>query len=940
MADAYNPNSATRMGLEFFTNSSNTFALDGTAVWIAGSFICKPGGSSTISTTKILFDNWEIIGSPGLITAEIYTDSSGNPGSLVTNGTGTTTPASQFTWNAITLGTAATLNQNTRYWIVLKGNASTSTSNKILSRYSIDTGGQLGNTVFGMRTSTNSGTSWSNPGDTQFLCVGVGYSDGTYDGMAYVNFDTNYITVQVGAEWWGERFVPASTINVNSFSAWVKKDAAFTPDTDLQFYIYNVTDSTYVVAATQLATAASVTTSFAKYTKTFTSVSLSSSKTYIAGVIGTDTGSARYQINRQKTDNLGTTEANKMTWGGTTGLLISKVGGSTDNTRDLAFELGLASSNTTTTQTQTGISRITKTGVLQTQTGVANIRNTTLQLQTGISRITKTGVLQTITGIGRITKNGVLQTQAGLSRLTKSGVLQTQTGVANITSAASTLQVYVGTYTGDGTASRAISGLPFQPSVVFIKGGSNIMQVTNSSMGANKTKAITGGTATASGRIISLDTNGFTIGSDASVNSNGTVYYYTALYDSGNASLKVGSYTGNATASTNITTVGFQPTALFILADGTDVSAFKTVDMPTDGVLRLDSFTNLTNRVTAFTSTGFTLGSANEVNGGAGRTYTYIALKDATNIFDTLTYTGNGVDDRNISTFGFQPDFLLLRDGTTAQNAVARFKDESGDNSFLVTANSEAANRIQSLISGGFQIGTDATVNTNTDTYYSLGFKVTTVTTLKTQTGISRITNNVLQTQVGKANIRNNTLQTIPGLFRILKSGVLQTTTGKGRIQKSSVLQTQTGISRITKANNLQTQPGVSRIQKNVLQTQSGIAKIDSGTVTTTRTQTGISRIQKNNNLQLQTGRSRIQKSGVLQTIIGKAFINKNSIQTQTGVANIQTLVYLKGGKINVINRMPNIMVTRNPITGSINIKRTNMGMKVIRSSVILDTNN
>ena len=53
--------------------------------------------------------------------------------------------------------------------------------------------------------------------------------------------------------------------------------------------------------------------------------------------------------------------------------------------------------------------------------------------------------------------------------------------------------------------------------------------------------------------------NGFTVGTHATVNTNGSTYFYAAFRDNGAGDIKVGSYTGNGYDQHVITGVGFQP---------------------------------------------------------------------------------------------------------------------------------------------------------------------------------------------------------------------------------------------------------------------------------------------------------------------------------------------------------------------------------------------
>lgn len=285
------------------------------------------------------------------------------------------------------------------------------------------------------------------------------------------------------------------------------------------------------------------------------------------------------------------------------------------------------------------------------------------------------------------------------------------------------LSIKVGTYTGTGSA-LSVTGVGFQPTVLLIKGGANIAQIATANQGSDKMQDITGATP-ATGRLTSFDADGFTLGTNAKVNTNGTVYHYVAFLDADATEMDRGTYAGTGSAQ-NITTA-FQPDAVWIFDDLGDTGGWRTSTMATDSYSPYGAGAFLTDRILSLGATNFRVSFRNEVN-GTGRNYYWVAFKTTTNKVKPLSYTGNGSDDRAITGVGFQPDFTMVKDA--AANAMAvRFSTETGDNSYLMTASGEAANIIQSQDADGFTVGTAANVNTNTNTYHSLSFKSTSTTT-------------------------------------------------------------------------------------------------------------------------------------------------------------------------------------------------------------------
>jgi len=95
--------------------------------------------------------------------------------------------------------------------------------------------------------------------------------------------------------------------------------------------------------------------------------------------------------------------------------------------------------------------------------------------------------------------------------------------------------------------------------------------------------------------------------------------------------------------------------------------------------------------------------------------------------FASGQYTGNGADDRTIdisdtttpSVADFQPEVCIVK-GNTTQNAVVRIAAMGADASKELS-NAGAAlltNRIQAFNANGFQVGTNAQVNTDTLVYF------------------------------------------------------------------------------------------------------------------------------------------------------------------------------------------------------------------------------
>lgn len=185
----------------------------------------------------------------------------------------------------------------------------------------------------------------------------------------------------------------------------------------------------------------------------------------------------------------------------------------------------------------------------------------------------------------------------------------------------------VGTYTGNNT-SQSITGLGFSPEYVMILGATSERAVQRMAPMA-RTYEFEGdlGSTTA---ITSLDSNGFSLGSDDEVNNNAVTYHYVA-FDEEVDEVDTSSYTGNGAASRSITGVGFQPTYAIVRAFNTSGTeregVHKAAAVPDPGSGLFTATAGITTGITDLQSNGFQIGSNANVNNN-GTPYAYVAFKD------------------------------------------------------------------------------------------------------------------------------------------------------------------------------------------------------------------------------------------------------------------------------------------------------------------------
>jgi hypothetical protein len=187
--------------------------------------------------------------------------------------------------------------------------------------------------------------------------------------------------------------------------------------------------------------------------------------------------------------------------------------------------------------------------------------------------------------------------------------------------------------------------------------------------------------------------------------------------------LAVGSYVGDGVIGHALAGVGFTPTAVIVKGDNGQQAVMRTATMTGDASKHLPGADVLqANRIQSLDVDGFTMGNDPEVNRG-GDTYYWVAFgDDGLGDFKVGSYIGNGTDNTSITGIGFPPDYVIVM--SSAANKVAhRSSAVPGDSTLLFTADGSSSNMIQALQVDGFEIGTDAKVNTNGVQYHYVAWR-------------------------------------------------------------------------------------------------------------------------------------------------------------------------------------------------------------------------
>src|SRR3990167_6850113 len=288
------------------------------------------------------------------------------------------------------------------------------------------------------------------------------------------------------------------------------------------------------------------------------------------------------------------------------------------------------------------------------------------------------------------------------------------------------LFIKVGTYTGDGNDDRTITGVGFQPDFILVKGGANSAVFRVKQMVGDTSGYWGVNTANLANAIQGLTSDGFVVGTNAVVNANATVYYYVAMkgYDS-QKYFKTGRYAGTGGDDREYRggEIDFTPEVVIISGDTAQHKAFKSDDMAGETTSHISARASVaTDYIQSLIASGFELGTSALVN-GSGIFYHFLAFKDYVGVMAHGTYTGNAVDDRDITGIGFQPDVVIVKNRGTTDHAILRTSSFSGDSSAPLGALSPTTNMIQGIVSDGFRVGTNARVNADTNTYDWLAFK-------------------------------------------------------------------------------------------------------------------------------------------------------------------------------------------------------------------------
>jgi len=252
-------------------------------------------------------------------------------------------------------------------------------------------------------------------------------------------------------------------------------------------------------------------------------------------------------------------------------------------------------------------------------------------------------------------------------------------------------------YTGNGTNNTSITGVGFQPDLLWIKDRTNVnnhsLQDAVRGAGYNLQTNTTNAQGLATETISSFDTDGWTMNNGGGVNGsgasfvawnwlagtsvsgnttgNGTAKTYTGSVNTASG-FSITKFVGNGTAGHTIPhNLGAVPKIIILkdLDDVTHWNVYTEATGNTRSLLLTDSGIGGTSagywNNTTPTSSVFTLGSDADLNGNDGNFIAYcFAEKKGFSKFGS--YTGNGSTDGTFVYTGFKPAFVLIKANASA----------------------------------------------------------------------------------------------------------------------------------------------------------------------------------------------------------------------------------------------------------------------------------
>ena len=288
-------------------------------------------------------------------------------------------------------------------------------------------------------------------------------------------------------------------------------------------------------------------------------------------------------------------------------------------------------------------------------------------------------------------------------------------------------------YTGNGTSQSIVNSGAMQPDLVWAKQRSSTqwhrlidaVRGTNKVLYSNDTSA----EFTDSTQLTAFNSNGFSVGSEAGWNANAATYVGWQWKEGATQGFDIVTYTGNGVAGRTIShSLGVTPAMTIVKDRSNGTNGWPVWHRAYAGTqtLYLESTTALLtrDRVTAVSSTTFTVGSHTEVNNN-GNTYVAYLFSEVAGFSRFGSYTGNGSADGPFVFCGFRPRWVMIKRTDTTGNwaihdtARSTF-NQIGDYLLANASDAEVGGSVLAIdaLSNGFKVRvTQANENASGGTY-------------------------------------------------------------------------------------------------------------------------------------------------------------------------------------------------------------------------------
>jgi hypothetical protein len=296
-------------------------------------------------------------------------------------------------------------------------------------------------------------------------------------------------------------------------------------------------------------------------------------------------------------------------------------------------------------------------------------------------------------------------------------------------------------YTGTGASQSITNTGSMQPDLVWVKGrsGATDHALYDSVRGVQKqieSNTTTAETTETTG-LTAFNSNGFTVGALAQMNTNTATYVGWQWKEGATQGFDIVTYTGNSTANRTVAhSLGVTP-SMIIVKNRSAVQNWPVAhtSLAANNLLILDT-TNATTsagtRLLLGNSSTFTVGDAADYGVTNQTSQNYVAyLFAAVAGFSRFgSYTGNGSSDGPMIFTGFLPRFVMVKRTDTTQNwfmlDTARNTSNAVDNYLMANTSDADATFSPSqidFISNGFKLrGTAAGLNASGGTYIFAAF--------------------------------------------------------------------------------------------------------------------------------------------------------------------------------------------------------------------------